>query len=209
MTRAQGPAFEIEYRSVGPAEAPRTVLVLRSGPIALTDPEPGTTRRHGVRLLLVEVGAAELDNPPTFGGETPAESAAAEVFTLLREEVPRGVVGLVGERAAALFTVALAAGLGARVDRLALVAAPPPDSPLAADLTAATLGRVPATTAIFNGSRDATAPPDAAEWYAAHLASARADIIPPSPARAGDARLALADVWDRVLTHVDAPIPSP
>jgi pimeloyl-ACP methyl ester carboxylesterase len=205
MTRAQGPAFEIEYRSAGPAGASRTVMVLRSGALALLDPAPHLTAHHDLRLLLVEVEAPEMDDPPTFGGETPAGSTAAEVLALLREEVPSGAVSLVGERSAAMFAVALAATLGGRVDRLALVAAPLPDGGLACDLMAATLARVPADTVVINAAEDATAPESSAQWYADHLPSARADIVTPAGVHTLDGRLALSHVWDRVLDHLGAP----
>ncbi|MCK6067673.1 MULTISPECIES: hypothetical protein [Microbacterium] len=202
MTRAQGPAFGIEYRSAGALAAPRCVLVVRSGAIATTDPAPLVTAEHHVRLLLIAVDEPELDDPPTFGGETPAGSTAAEVLALLREEVPDGPVGVVGERAAALFAVALAAALGDRADRLALVGVPLPETGLARDLVSDALARVAADTLVVNDSADEAAPEDAARWYAERLPHARADVLSREAAGALDGRLGLTAVWPRVLAHV-------
>lgn len=204
MTRAQGPGSRIGYRSIGPAGASRTVLVVRSGALAMTDPAPHVTAEHGCRLLLVEVEGAQLDDPPTFGGETPAGSTAAEVLALLDEEVPDGSVGLVGERAAALLAVALAAVLGRRVDRLALVAVPLIDDALARDVLTETLSHVTAPTVVFSAAQDAASPVPAADWCADRLPLGRVEVVA-DEAGTSDGRLALSDVWDRVLGHVDAP----
>lgn len=209
MTRAQGPGLGLSYRSVSPAGARRCVLVLRSGALATVDPEPRITAVHDTRLLLVEIDAPGLDDPPAFGGETPAGSTAARVLELLSEEVPEGPFGVVGERAAALFAVALAATLASRVDRLALVAAPLPDGPLACDLLAATLGRVTADTVIVNAEADADAPGDAARWYATRLPRGRAEILAPVGPPALDGRVALSAVWARVLDHVGRQVATP
>jgi pimeloyl-ACP methyl ester carboxylesterase len=204
MTRAQGPSSQIEYRSAGPLGASRTVLVVRSGAVALTDPDPHVTAGHGSRLLLVDVDAPELNDPPTFGGQTPAAATAAQVLALVREEVPTGSVGIVGERGAAMFAVALAAALPDRVDRLALVAVPLPDGGLACDLMTATLARVAADTIVINAAEDAAAPPETARWYAERLPSARIEPVTRDADHTLDGRLALADVWPDVLGHVGA-----
>jgi pimeloyl-ACP methyl ester carboxylesterase len=209
MTRAQGTGSGIAYRSVSPAGATRCVVVLRSGALATVDPAPQVTAAHATRLLLVQVDASELDDPPTFGGETPAGSAAAEVLALLREEVPDGTFGVVGERAAALFAAALAAQLGPRVDRLALVSAPMPDGPLACDLTAGVLSQVSSVALVVNASTDPGAPAEAAQWYAAHLRRGRAEAVPAADPHPLDGRLALSDVWDRVLGHVGTAVARP
>lgn len=203
MTRAQGPPARIGYRSLGPAGAARTVLVVRTGALAMTDPAPHVTAEHGCRLLLVEVEGPQLDDPPAFGGETPAGSTAAEVLALLDEEVPEGSLGLVGERAAALFAVALAAVLGRRVDRLALVGVPLVDDALARDLLTETLGQVSAPSVVFTGAGDAASPTRAADWCADRLPLGRVEVVRDEET-APDGRLALSDVWDRVLGHVGA-----
>ncbi len=194
MTRAPGPGTEIDYRSVGRPGAARVILVLRSGPLATSDPDPEVTAQRDVRLLLVGLDGEELSDPPTFGGETPAGSTAAQVLALLDTEAPGPALGLVAERTAVPFAITLAADLGARIDRLALVAPAPPETPLAADLLTARLERIGADTVVLAGPDDAAA----ARSYAGAMPAAATWI------READAggRIALSRVWRDVLDHV-------
>lgn len=197
MTRAQGPQVEIDVSSRGTPGAARTVVVLRTGSLASVDPDSAVTAARDVRLLLVHLDAPELDDPPAYGGETPAGSTAAALIALAGEEIGDAPFGLVAERDAAALGLSLAAALGDRVDRLALVAAPVPESPLQRDLAVPILGRVTAKTLVLASAGDPDAPQAAATWHRDHLADARLEMVPGT----GDGRLALTDVWARVLSH--------
>jgi hypothetical protein len=198
MTRAQGSGIEIEYATTGRPGARRAVLVLRSGALAATDPDAGVTARYDVRLLLVDLDGDELSDPPAYGSETPAGESADQVRTILAREGQTETVGVVAEGAAVPFAVALAADLGAQVDRLALVGGPRPESPLARDVLAQRLSEVTADTVVFAVSTDDAGP---ASWYAAHLRTGRAVLREDDPA-SPDERLALTTVWAGVLAHV-------
>jgi pimeloyl-ACP methyl ester carboxylesterase len=211
MTRAQGPDGEIEYRVVGAPGAARAVLVLRTGALATTDPAPAITARWPVRLLLVDLDGNDLDDPPAYGGETPAGATATQVERILDRETPGAVVGLVAERAAVAFAVSLAAGLGDRVDRLALVSPPAPETPLARDVLEQRIGAVRARTVVFDGGPDDGAPgeggpgdgdaPDGwGAWYAARFLDGRMQRRDARSSLGG--ALTLTAVWPDVLSHV-------
>lgn len=201
MTRAQGPGTRLSFRVFGVPGAPRAIFVVRTGASATNDPDPPITARHDVRIVAIRATAAELDDSGVFGGETPAELTAASLSDLVADEVPDGsAIGLVGVAHAVEITALLAARLGDRVDRLALVAAATPSTPLGRDDTARILARITAKTLILNGQRDATAAAADARWNKDHLADARIEMVP----RTGSASdtLSLTDVWPRVLSHV-------
>jgi pimeloyl-ACP methyl ester carboxylesterase len=206
MTRAQGPDGEIDYRSVGVPGA-RVVFVLRTGALATVDPDAPTTDDLDVRLVLVHLDAPELDDPPVFGGETPAGSTVSALVDLVRREAGEGPIGLVAERDAGALGISLAADLGAGVDRLALVAVPPPASPLERDLTADVLARVSARALVYGAEGDPAADAEAARWLAEHLRHADVALVAPDAVGAGDGRLGMLDVWPRVLEHVAAGAP--
>lgn len=189
MTRAQGPDGEIDFRSFGALGGSLTVLVLRTGEVALVDPGPGVTRDRDVRLLTVRLDDAELDDPPVFGGETPAESTADAVADLARREAGGARIGVVADRNTASLAVALAARAGDLVASLALVGAMVPDEALVADLLGEELARIAAPTLVL-GDADA---PDAAQWYAERLRSAEVELVP-TPG--------LPDAWPQVLAHL-------
>ncbi|MFJ6652972.1 hypothetical protein ACIQLJ_09285 [Microbacterium sp. NPDC091313] len=198
MTRAQGSGIEIEYAVTGVPGAARVVVVVRSGALATTDPDAGVTARHDVRLLLVDLDGEELIDPPAYGSATPAGESADQVRTILAREAHAEVVGMVAEAAAVPFAVTLCAQLGDRVDRLALVGAPSPESPLARDVLAERLRAVRADTVVFAVSTHDEGP---ASWYAEQLPRGRAEMRASDP-NSADHRLALTTVWPDVLAHV-------
>lgn len=198
MTRAQAPDGELEFRSFGAAGAARTVLVLRVGAVAMLDPGPSATLDHDVRLMAVQLDEVELDDPPTYRGETPAASTAAALADLVRREVPGAVIGLVAERDAVPLGVALAASAGELVDRLALVDVRVPDSALVGDLLADEAAAVVAPSIVVSAPGDDTA----ARWFADRLGDGEVRVVEPG----GDG-LSLTRVWDVVLGHV-APQPA-
>jgi pimeloyl-ACP methyl ester carboxylesterase len=189
MTRAQGPDGEIDFRSFGALGGSRTVLVLRTGEVALVDPGPGVTRDRDVRLLTVRLDDAELDDPPVFGGETPAESTADAVADLARREAGEALVGVVADRNTASLAVALAARATDLVGSLALVGATVPDEALVAELLGEELGRITAPTLVLGDADD----PAAAQWYADRLRSAEVELMP-APG--------LPDAWPQVLARL-------
>jgi pimeloyl-ACP methyl ester carboxylesterase len=192
MTRAQGPDSEIDFRSFGVLGGARTVLVLRTGAVALVDPGPGVTRHRDVRLLTVRLDDAELDDPPVFGGETPAESTADAVADLGRREAGGALIGVVADRSTASLAVALAARASDLVGRLALVGAEVPDEALVADLLGEELARIAAPTLVVGAADD----PASAQWYAERLRSAEVELV---------AAPGLPDSWPQVLAHL-APV---
>ena len=66
----------------------------------------------------------------------------------------------------------------------------------------AVLARVTAKTLIMNGQQDPDAAAAAARWHHDRLPGSRVEMVPGSPGASPDGRLSLADVWDRVLSHV-------
>jgi pimeloyl-ACP methyl ester carboxylesterase len=209
MTRAEEPAAGIERRVFGAAGAERTVIVLRTGPAATLDPEPAGTAARAVRVVAIGLREADLEDPATFGGQTEAETAAGVLTAMARELAGESNVGLVGVGATGLLAVLLAAELGDAVDRLALIAVPAPDQPIDRDDEEEVMARVTAKTLIMNGQRDPEAGAAAARWHHDHLAGSRVEMVPGALVPAPDDRLALADVWDRVLSHVAPGTKSP
>jgi pimeloyl-ACP methyl ester carboxylesterase len=202
MTRAQGPDTAIDYRVVGSPGAERLVVAIRSGPLATVDPDPAETLTREVRVLLIGVDAAELEDPVTFSGTTPAESTIASVAELISARTGGEPVGVVGEREAAAIAIGIAATRPELVDRLALVAAARPDTALGRDLDAHILAGVTAKTLLLGATGEPGAA-RAATWYRGRLADARVEMVPmeSSPASV-DGRLALGPVWARVLSHI-------
>lgn len=207
MTRAQGPDTEIDYRVVGAPGAERLVVVLRTGDVAMTDPGPTDTLTRDIRVLLVRLDEPELDDPSTFGGETPAESTAKALTALIGDAASGSPVGLVGERDAAELAVAIAAAAPGAVDRLALVAAPRPATPLERDIDAQVLARVSVPTLLVTADVDDTDPAEDVAWRARYLADVRVEHIAAHELVSIGGRLALADVWAQVLDHVAPGLP--
>ena len=201
MTRADEPGTGIERRTFGASGAGRTVVLLRSGPAATLDPEPHVTASREVRILALGLRAEDLEDSATFGGQTQAESMAARLADLARTKAGDFPVGLVGVGDTGQLAILLAADLGEAIDRLALVAVPAPEQPIDRDDEATVLARVTAKTLIMNGQQDPDAAAAAARWHHDHLPGSRVEMVPPASA-APDGRLALADVWERVLSHV-------
>ncbi|MGP3536347.1 hypothetical protein ACTU3I_16240 [Microbacterium sp. RD1] len=191
------PRAEIAYRMVGAPGAARTVVVLRSGALAMTDPDPPVTRRFDVHLFLIDLDGEEMSDPPAFGGETPAGSTAAEIVALLDEIAPDGAVGLVAEHDAAHFAVSFAAEVGPRIDRLVLVAPPLPPTALARDITAQRLARISADVQVIEA---VPSPSEAAAWYAERLPVC--EVVDGLARNVHGGRLALTAVWPGVLAHV-------
>ncbi|WP_106814440.1 alpha/beta fold hydrolase [Microbacterium timonense] len=200
MTKAPAPGAAYEHRSFGAPGAERTVVLLRAGVSNLTDPYPDVTARRDVRILAVAVTTDDVDDPAAYRGATPAETTAAALARFLAEEQHDRPLGMVGVGEAGELAIMLAADLGSGVDRLALVAVPRPESELGASEVAGLLDRIPAKTLLMNGQADPTAASDAARWFKNHLASTRVEMVPRADGL--EARLILADVWERVLAHV-------
>lgn len=192
-------ATRLEYASLGAPDAARTVVVLREGALATTDPDVEVTRGHDVRIVAVRVDGAEVAAPGAYGGETPA-TVTVDALIELVDEVEAGIrFGIVGVGGAGQTALRLAAGLADRVDRLALVAIPEPEGPLDRDETGQVLARAAADTLILVGEHDPDAPASSAEWYLARLAAAKVERVASSGGV--DERLALSEVWARVLEH--------
>jgi hypothetical protein len=202
MTRAQTPDSQIDYRSAGAAGAARTVVVLRRGALALNDPDPAATAAGDVRLLLLHLDDAEIDDPPAFGGETPAQSTAQAIADLVAGDAS-GPWAIVAERETSALAFAVVARAGGTVDRVALVAPEPPGSPLARDVLAQVLAGCGAEVLVVAADTD-PASVDGARWFAATLADCRRAEVARSDVHSPDGRLGLGDAWPQVLAHVAA-----
>lgn len=202
MTWASEPPPGVELRTFGAPGADRTVIVLRIGATAMLDPDPSATTVRAVRVVVVGLPAADLDDPAAFRGETRAESTAAALADHVRAEAGESPVGLVGVGSTGSVALRLAALLGADVDRLALVAVPLPETPLDRDDAAVVAARVTAKTLIMNGQDDPDAAAAAARWHHDRIQGSRVEMVPSPAFATGDDRLALGDVWERVLSHV-------
>jgi pimeloyl-ACP methyl ester carboxylesterase len=196
MTRAQGPDSEIDYRVVGTPGATRTVVVLRTGALATSDPGPEETAGRDVCVVLVHLDGPELEDPPAFGGETPAASTISELRAIVDELTGASSFAVVGERDAGALAIALAADLGDRVDMLALVSVPVPEGALDRDLAEEVVARVSARTLLIGAIDDA-----ACRFYGRALPSARVDEVDASQLTSPDGEVGLVDVWPRVLAH--------
>ncbi len=202
MTRSGEPSTEFERHAFGAIGATRTVVVLRTGATAMLDPDPAVTALRNVRILAIGLPVEELANPAAFGGETQAESTASTLATLARAHAGELPAGLVGYGPTGSLALLVAASLGLDIDRLALIAVPAPGTPLDRDDAAEVMARVTAETLIMNGQHDPDAAAAAARWHHEHLSASRVEMVPGAAVPAPDGRLALADVWGRVLTHV-------
>lgn len=199
MTRAAHPSDSLEFRSFGTPGAARTVVLLRLGGVTVDDPLPSATARHDIRVLAIGLTADDLDDPAAYRGQSPAESSTISVIGLIDAHSRDAVVGLVGVGAAGGVAVRVAAAHGDRVDRLALVGVPVPETPAERDLEADVLRELPAATLIVNGEHDPDAASDAASFYGDLVPDADVELVPRR--RSGDDRLALADAWESVLAH--------
>lgn len=200
MTMAADPAADFEFRSFGAPGAERTVFVLREGAAATTDPEPATTARRDVRIVAIGVTADDIEDPAAYRGATPAAVAASALVRLITEESHGRAVGLVGVAAAGELALTVAAHLPEVVDRLVLVGIAKPETVLDQDEVTGLLGRVRAKTLILNGRDDPEAAATDARWHQTRLPAARLEMVP--GADSTDPRVSLADVWERVLSHV-------
>lgn len=200
MTKGVAPDAAFEHRSFGAPGAERTVVVLRAGGSTLSDPRPDITARRDARIVAVALTVDDIDDPAAYQGTTAAEATAqalAQFVTAERQDRPVGLVG-VGE--AGHLAIMMAAQLGAAVDRLALVAVPRPESELGGHAVAELLEAITAKTLVMNAQTDPDAAATAARWFKERLASARIEMVPKAPDP--ESRLILADVWERVLSHV-------
>lgn len=167
----------------------------------MLDPDPPVTIRRDVRIIAVRVTPAELFDPHAHRTETAASPPVARLGALYAAEVPDGAaVGVVGIGATAAVATQFSAELGARVDRLALVAAAAPDGRLPRDEGAKILAGVTAKTLILNGPGEGRATAASAVWHRDHLADARVEMVPGT--RVGIEGPSLVEVWPRVLSHV-------
>lgn len=201
MSRAPWLDGELEYRSFGTPGAPRAVLVLRTGDVSTIDPDVRITSGFDVRIVAVGLDAPELEDPPAFGGQTPAGLTVDALRTLLEREALGTTVGVVGERSAGPIAIHLAAAMGDVVDRLAIVGVESPSDPLSRDVHAPLLDGVAAETLIVVGG---SGPADAgdAEWYRSRLPSARIEEIHPDDLDTINGHVTLSEVWGSVLAHV-------
>lgn len=199
MTRAQGSDSELEYRSFGTPGAKRTVVVLRTGAIATTDPGASVTASRDVQIVAAQLDLAELDDPPAFVGESAAESTVAALAILARREAGGAPIGVIGERAASGVALLLAAAAPG-VDRLALVAPAAPTDRLAADRVTQTLSTIHGEVLIA-ARADNDASKASANWYRERLRSAEVSLFP-APYNDPNGGWGLVDVWPEVLAHV-------
>lgn len=200
MTKGPAPSASYEHRSFGAPGAQRTVFLLRAGISTLSDPRPDVTARRDARIVAVGLTIDDIDDPAAYRGATAAEMTAATIARFVAEERHDRPIGVVGVGDAGEVAILVAAHLGDGVDRLALVAVPRPDTELGGAEVAEVLAGVTAATLILNGRDDPDAAAPAARWFGDRLASARVEMIPETSDP--QSRLILADVWERVLSHV-------
>ncbi|WP_144785595.1 hypothetical protein [Microbacterium sp. BH-3-3-3] len=192
---------ELGYRSFGTPGAPRAVFVLRTGDIATTDPDARVTSGFDVRIVAVGLDAPELEDPPVFGGQTPAGLTVEALKALLEREAPGATVGVVGERAAGPIALYLAAAMGGVVDRVAIVGVESPSDPLSRDLRTPLLDDLAAEVLVVVGG-DGPAGRSDATWYVDRLRAGTAEIVHPDEIGSVDGQVTLTSVWSRVLAHV-------
>lgn len=192
---------ELGYRSFGTPGAPRAVFVLRTGDVATTDPDARVTSAFDVRIVAVGLDAPELEDPPVFGGQTPAGLTVEALRALMEREAPGATVGLVGERSAGPIAIYLAAAMGPIVDRLAIVGVQSPSDPLSRDLRTPLLDHLEAEVLVIVGG-DGPADTDDAGWYVERMRSAAAEVVPADEITSINGHVTLTSVWDRVLAHV-------
>ncbi|OZD38583.1 hypothetical protein CH252_32105 [Rhodococcus sp. 06-1477-1B] len=192
---------ELGYRSFGTPGAPRAVFVLRTGDVATTDPDARVTSGFDVRIVAVGLDAPELEDPPVFGGQTPAGLTVEALQALLEREAPGATVGLVGERSAGAIALYLAAAMGEVVDRVAIVGVQSPSDPLSRDLRTPLLDELAAEVLVVVGG-DGPAGHGDAHWYVDRLRSGTAEIVHPDEIGSVNGEVTLTSVWARVLAHV-------
>jgi len=192
---------ELGYRSFGTPGAPRAVFVLRTGDVATTDPDARVTSGFDVRIVAVGLDAPELEDPPVFGGQTPAGLTVEALRALLEREAPGATVGLVGERSAGPIALYLAAAMGEVVDRVAIVGVRSPTDALSRDLRTPLLDDLAADVLVVVGYDGPAGQGDAA-WYVDRLRSGAAEVIHPDEIGSVNGEVTLTSVWSRVLTHV-------
>jgi len=192
---------ELGYRSFGTPGAPRAVFVLRTGDVATTDPDARVTSGYDVRVVAVGLDAPELEDPPVFGGQTPAGLTVEALRALVEREAPGTRVGLVGERAAGLIALYLAAAMGEVVDRLAIVGVQSPSDALSRNLRTPLLDNLRAEVLVIVGGEGPADHTDAA-WYVERLRSSEGEVVPDEQIDSVNGEVTLTSVWDRVLAHV-------
>jgi hypothetical protein len=192
---------ELGYRSFGTPGAPRAVFVLRTGDVATTDPDARVTSGFDVRIVAVGLDAPELEDPPVFGGQTPAGLTVEALKALLEREAPGAAVGVVGERSAGPIALYLAAAMGGVVDRVAIVGVQSPTDALSRDLRTPLLDDLPAEVLVLVGQDGPAGQGDAA-WYVDRLRSGTAEVVHPDEIDSVNGEVTLTSVWSRVLTHV-------
>lgn len=196
-------AVELDYASLGSPGAARVVVLLREGATALTDPAPAITHRRDARIVMIRVDDGEIAELGGSSGMSSARATVEALGSLLGDLVPEPAFALVGVGSVGEVAVRLAGSQPGRVDRLVLVAAPMPGSPLDRDALRPVLAEVDAKTLILNGQRDPDAAAAAAEFHRAAItaggASARVEMVPAS-ADTTEPRLGLSRVWERVLS---------
>ncbi|MCJ1707042.1 hypothetical protein [Microbacterium sp. VKM Ac-2923] len=192
---------ELGYRSFGTPGAPRAVFVLRTGDVATTDPDARVTSAFDVRIVAVGLDAPELEDPPVFGGQTPAGLTVEALRALMEREAPGATVGLVGERSAGPIAIYLAAAMGPVVDRLAIVGVESPSDPLSRDLRTPLLDHLEAEVLVIVGG-EGPADADDAGWYVERMRSADAEVVPADEIASVNGHVTLTSVWERVLAHV-------
>lgn len=201
MSRVPWLDGELEYRSFGTPGAPRAVVVLRTGDVSTIDPDTRVTSGFDVRIVAVGLDAPELEDPPAFGGQTPAGLTLDALRGLLEREAPGTPVGLVGERSAGPIAIHLAAVMGSVVDRLAIVGVESPSDPLSRDLHTPLLDEVVADTLVVVGG-DGPAGVHDGEWYARRIREARLEVVHGDDLDTINGHVTLAAVWGSVLAHV-------
>jgi hypothetical protein len=149
----------------------------------------------------VGLDAPELEDPPAFGGQTPAGLTVDALRDLLEREAPGTTVGLVGERSAGPLAIHLAAAMGGVVDRLAIVGVESPSDPLSRDIHTPLLDDVVADTLIIVGG-DGPADVDDAAWYLGRIPTARIEVIGADELDTINGHVTLSSVWESVLAHV-------
>ncbi|MFF7683694.1 hypothetical protein ACFZA2_13140 [Microbacterium sp. NPDC007973] len=192
---------ELGYRSFGTPGAPRVVVVLRTGDVATTDPDARVTSTFDVRVVAVGLDAPELEDPPVFGGQTPAGLTVEALRALLDREAPGATVGLVGERSAGPIAIYLAAAMGPVVDRLAIVGVESPVDPLSRDLRTPLLDHLDAEALVIVGG-EGPADADDAQWYVDRMRVAEMEVVPADEIGSVNGHVTLTSVWERVLAHV-------
>lgn len=90
----------MSFRAFGAPGAPRLVVLVGVGAAIAIDPLPAVTATRAIRVVALGLKLAEIDDPGAYGGQTPAETTAQEVATLIRSELddPRATAGMVAYR---------------------------------------------------------------------------------------------------------------